>query len=97
MTIWTLDIYVFLSFMLWSLTWPRNEWMSNTFIVLGSTILALWYQPALSEILGGKEVNGVTFPFHRLLGIFLFISLLWSFLEQWEELKIWYKSRKELT
>ena len=92
--IWTLDVSVFFIFLLWGFLYPRNEWMGNSFTVMVFMILTMWYQPVFPELMSGKDMTGMTYPFHRLFGIFGIFGLLWSFLEQYNDLKEWWHDRR---
>jgi hypothetical protein len=78
---------------------PKNEWFSNSLVVLGATLLAVWYQPALKDIFTApihheEGAMNITHPWHRLFGIPILIAVFWSALLQWEDFKAWRKSKK---
>lgn len=94
MSSWTMTLIVFILAMAFALRRPRNEWLSNSVIVLLATLLANWYRPVLPELLFIGSGNAMTHPFHRMFGMFLIIAILWSIVEHWEDLKVWWKERK---
>ena len=91
---WTMTLIIFILAMAFALRRPRNEWLSNSVIVLLATLVANWYRPVLPELLFTTTSGVMTHPFHRMFGIFLLIAVLWSILEHWEDLKVWWKERK---
>ena len=85
---------VFLGFMILACSRPRNERFTNSLVVLASGLLALWYEPAMPELLRPMhDETGafhITWPIHRLLALPIMIGILYCTIilsEHWKQIR----------